>query len=121
MALVVASGDSELYVRELERNAALQRAGVTPAGLLAALWVVGLLMIGWAAGAAVLAWFVWRRYDWARYLLVLSSGAVFVASLLAFPISLPLQAACVAVITLLVNRASREWFSGRRAPDRPVW
>jgi hypothetical protein len=120
MALLVAAGDSDVYLRELQRNPTLRDAQITPDALLVVLWVVGLAMIAWAGAASVLALFVWRRHDWARYLLVVSAAAVFVASVFAFPVGLVLQAACVAVIVMLVGRPSREWFSSRR-PQRQVW
>lgn len=120
MALLVALGDSDVYLRELQRNPTLREAQITPDALLVVLWLVGLAMIAWAGAASVLALFVWRRHDWARYLLVVSAAAVFVASVFAFPVGLVLQAACVAVIVMLVGRPSREWFSGRRT-QRQVW
>jgi hypothetical protein len=122
VSMVVVARDAEAVLADLRTNPTIARAGLTPDGLLAMMWIVVVLMAGWAASAMVLAWFVWRRHDWARYLLVLSAAAVFVAAVFAFPVGVPLQAACAGAMVLLLNRSARSWFGdGTPPPDRPVW
>ena len=42
--------------------------------LLPVLWLGCLLFLAWSVGALVLAWFTWRRHNWARYLLAASAA-----------------------------------------------
>ncbi|MEO7351481.1 MAG: hypothetical protein ABIR34_02940, partial [Marmoricola sp.] len=66
---------------------------------------------GWAGGACVLAWFTWRRHNWARWLLAVSAGATLVAALFAFPIGLLHQAAAALTLAGLFSAAARSWFA----------
>ena len=47
--------------------------------ILPVLWVGCLMFLAWSVGALVLAWFTWRRHNWARYLLAASAGAALSA------------------------------------------
>jgi len=78
--------------------------------LLPALWIAVLLFLGWALGACVLAWFTWRRHNWARWLLAASAGGTFVVALLAFPAGILHQLAAVLTIVGLFLSTSRDWF-----------
>ena len=75
-----------------------------------ALWLGVLMFLGWALGACVLAWFTWRRHNWARWLLATSAAAAFVAGLFAFPVGLLNQLAAALTIVGLFLSTSRTWF-----------
>ena len=76
------------------------------------LWLGSLLFLGWSVGAIVLAWFTWRRHNWARYLLAASAGAALLAGVFAFPFSLLHLAACAVTIAALFTAPTRAWFAG---------
>ncbi len=78
--------------------------------LVPALWLAVLLFLGWALGACVLAWFTWRRHNWARWLLATSAAAAFVVGFLAFPAGLLHSLAAVLTIVGLFLSNSRAWF-----------
>ena len=90
------------------------------------LWVGCLMFLGWSAGACLLAWFTWRRHNWARYLLVGSAAAAALAGLFAFPFSLPHLVACGATIGFCSRPGrgpgspSPPAATGRRRDHRPV-
>jgi hypothetical protein len=91
-----------------------ERANLDSDLLVPVLWLGCLMFLGWSAGALVLAWFTWRRHDWARYLLAVSAGGALVAGLFAFPFGLPHQVACVVTIVGLFNAQARAWFAQPR-------
>ena len=78
--------------------------------LVPALWIAVLMFLGWALGACVLAWFTWRRHNWARWLLAASAAGAFVVGLLAFPAGLLHSLAAVLTIVGLFLSTSRAWF-----------
>ena len=78
--------------------------------LVPALWLAVLMFLVWALGACVLAWFTWRRHNWARWLLATSAAGAFVVGLLAFPAGILHQLAAVLTIVGLFLSTSRAWF-----------
>jgi hypothetical protein len=78
--------------------------------LVPALWGAVLVFLGWALGACVLAWFTWRRHNWARWLLAASAVGAFVVGLLAFPAGILHQLAAALTIVGLFFSTSRAWF-----------
>ena len=78
--------------------------------LVPALWLAVLMFLGWALGACVLAWFTWRRHNWARWLLATSAAAAFVVGLLAFPAGILHQLAAALTIVGLFLSTSGAWF-----------
>jgi hypothetical protein len=116
-ALVVAKDQVVDYVVS---SPEWDRANLDSDLILPVLWLGCLMFFAWAAGAVVLAWFTWRRHNWARYLLVGSAGAAMVAALFAFPVGLFHQAACAATIAGLFSVRAREWFARpTRGPGPP--
>ena len=69
-----------------------KRANLPQDLLVPALWLAVLLFLAWAVGACVLAWFTWRRHNWARWLLATSAAGAFVVGMLAFPAGHPAPA-----------------------------
>lgn len=92
---------------------AWKNAGLPDDALVPMLWFGVLLFLAWSLGAVVLAWFTWRRHDWARYLLAVSAGLALLIGLIAFPVGLLHQIACAATIAGLFNARARAWFAGR--------
>jgi hypothetical protein len=113
--LVVAKDQIVDYVTGLPE---WQQSNIQPDVLMPVLWVGSLLFLAWAVGAMALAWFTWRRHNWARYLLVASAGAALLAGLFAFPVSLPHLIACIVTIVGLFNARARSWFA---LPTRSYW
>jgi hypothetical protein len=108
VALVVAQDEILEYFTETPE---WQRAGIERDMLVPLLWVGCLMFLGWALGACVLAWFAWRRHNWARWLLAFSAGATVVAALFAFPFGTLHQIAAVLTIAGLFGSAARTWFA----------
>lgn len=113
IALAVAQ---DRIVDYFTRTPEWERANLEPGLLLPALWLGGLMFLGWAVGACVLAWFTWRRQNWARWLLVASAGTAVVVALFAFPFGLVHQIACVAVIVCLASASAKQWFGSVAGP-----
>ena len=108
VVLVVARGQ---IVDLVEKSPAWEQSNLQQDMLLPVLWVGCLMFLGWSLGACVLAFFTWRRHNWARYLLVASAGAALVASTFAFPVGIAHQIACAATIWALFSGGSRAWFA----------
>ncbi len=108
--------DQERLVNLLLDSPAWTQAGLDRDLLVPVLWLGCLMFLGWALGAMALAWLTWRRHNWARYLLVVSSAMALVAGAFAFPVGLVHQVACVAVIVMLVSSSARAWFALPAAP-----
>jgi amino acid transporter len=113
--LVIAKDDIVDYVTGLPE---WQQSNIKPDLLMPVLWVGSLMFLGWAVGAMVLAWFTWRRHNWARYLLAASAAAALLAGLFAFPVSLPHLVACLATIVMLFSARARVWFA---MPRQGYW
>jgi hypothetical protein len=99
---------------EAWRDAAIDRDLLLPV-----LWVGSLMFLGWAVGAMVLAWFTWRRHEWARWVLVASAACALLAGIVAFPAGVAHQLAAAATMWGLLSAPARNWFSGGRRPGPP--
>ncbi len=87
-----------------------QRSNLQEDILVPVLWLGCLMFLGWSLGACVLAWFTWRRHNWARWLLATSAAAAFIAGLIAFPVGILHQLAALLTIVGLFLSTSRTWF-----------
>ena len=87
-----------------------KQANLQESILVPVLWFGVLMFLGWSLGACVLAWFTWRRHNWARWLLAVSAAAAFIAGLIAFPAGLLHQLAAALVIVGLFLSPARTWF-----------
>ena len=110
LALIVAHEEITDLVLD---SAEWQRANLREDLLLPVLWVGCLMFLAWSLGACVLAWFTWRRHNWARWLLAASAGAALVAATFAIPVGLLHQLACMATIAGLFSATARAWFAQR--------
>lgn len=88
-----------------------KRANLQQDVLVPVLWVGCLMFLVWALGACVLAFFTWRRHNWARWMLAASAATAFVAALFAFPFGVLHQLAAVLTVVGLFNAAARAWFT----------
>ncbi|MCW2819006.1 MAG: hypothetical protein JWR42_1793, partial [Marmoricola sp.] len=96
-----------------------QQFSVPRETVLPAMWVYAVGMVGWCLAACVLAFFTWRRHDWARWLLATSASLAFLIALTAFPIGMLHQLACALTVGGLFNATSREWFARQPPRGRP--
>jgi hypothetical protein len=87
-----------------------QRSELQQDMLVPVLWLGVLMFLGWALGACVLAFFTWRRHNWARWLLAASAATTFVIAMFAFPVGILHQLAAVLTIVGLFLSTSRTWF-----------
>jgi hypothetical protein len=88
-----------------------QRTDLDSGVLVPVLWFGCLMFLGWALGACVLAWFTWRRHNWARWLLATSAAVALLAGFVAFPVGILHQVAAVLTITGLFGAGARAWFA----------
>jgi hypothetical protein len=116
--LVILVVNKDQLVDYVVRSPGWQQANIDPDLLVPVLWVGCLMFFGWSAGAVLLAWFTWRRHNWARYILVASAACAALAGLFAFPFSIPHLVACVLAIVALFTAQSRAWFA---QPTRGQW
>lgn len=125
VALAVAGGivalvaNEDRVVESLVVTPAWQQSNLQPDMLLPALWIGCLMFLGWALGACVLAWFTWRRHDWARWLLAASSAVTLLVGFATFPVGVLHQAAAVLVIVGLFSARARAWFAHRDLRPMP--
>lgn len=117
--LVVLVSAQDRVVEFVVASAEWRRADLEQDLLVPVLWVGCLLFLGWALGACLLAWFTWRRHNWARYLLVASAAVALVAGFFAFPLAVVHQLAAVVTIVALFSSPVREWFEPRTWPTGP--
>ena len=96
-----------------------QQANLQQDVLLPFLWIGTLMFLGWALGACLLAWFTWRRHDWARWLLAASSAVTLLVGFATFPVGVLHQAAAALVIVGLFSVRARAWFAHRDLSPRP--
>jgi len=87
-----------------------QRSGLQEDALVPVLWIGCAMFLGWALGACGLAWFAWRRHNWARWLLAASAFASLMAGFFAFPFAVLHQLAAVLTIVGLFSHVARSWF-----------
>jgi hypothetical protein len=116
VALVAAQ---DRIVRFVVDSPEWQRANLDQGVLVPVLWVGCLLFLGWALAACLLAWFVWRRQNWARYLLMVSAAVAIVAGFFAFPVGVLHQLAAVLTIVGLFSAPARAWFEHRTGSAGP--
>ncbi len=109
--LILLVVDKDRLVDYVVRSPGWQESNIDPDLLVPVLWVGCLMFLGWSAGAVLLAWFTWRRHNWARYILVASAACAALAGLFAFPFSIPHLVACVLTIVGLFTAQSRAWFA----------
>ncbi len=116
VTLVVAKDTLVDYVVD---SPAWQRAELQTDLILPVLWLGCLMFFAWSVGALVLAFFAWRRHNWARYLLAASAGATILVALFAFPVGLPHQIAAMVTIAGLFGAPARAWFARPSYPYGP--
>ena len=90
-----------------------QRANLDSDLLVPVLWVGCLMFLAWSLGACVLAWFAWRRHNWARWVLVVSAGVTVVAAMFAFPVGVLHQLAAALTVAGLLSAAARAWYASQ--------
>jgi hypothetical protein len=87
--------------------------------IVAALWLLGAIALIWGVVAMVLAWFAYRRANWARITLVVSAGMTALFSLVAFPVGLLHTLGSIAVVALLFTGGANEWYARRGGQGFP--
>ncbi len=120
--LAVLLVDRQWIVDQVVASPAWSEAGLDRDLLVPVLWVGCLMFLGWSMSAVTLAFFTWRRHNWARYLLVVSAGTTILAAFFAFPFGLPHQIAAAYVVWGLFTPAAKRWFaapSGSWGPPGP--
>lgn len=118
-AVVALLVDREAIVDRVVDAPAWKDSGLEPDLLVPLLWFGVLLFLAWSLGAVALAWLTYRHHDWARYLLAVSAGLTLVMGVVAFPLGVVHQVACVVTMIALFNPRSRAWFRRRvSAPGR---
>jgi hypothetical protein len=110
-ALVALVALQDRIVDYVAKSPEWQRSELNPDMLVPLLWVGCLMFLGWALGACLLAWFAWRRHNWARWLLAGSAGTSLVAAVFAFPVGIPHMLAAMLAIVGLFSATARQWFS----------
>lgn len=115
MGLVLAVARPQV-VDQMQQDPAFQRLELSADQVLGALWVMGGIGLFWSASAVVLAWFAFRRANWARITLVVSAAIALLVSLTAFPVSLLHVLGAGAVIVLLFTGGANEWYDRKPAP-----
>jgi hypothetical protein len=115
-ALVV---DRQPIVDRVVTSPTWRDSGLADDMLLPMLWLGVLLFLAWSVGAIVLAWFAWRRHNWARYLLAASAVVTLLVGAVAFPVAIPHQIACALAAGALFAPRSRAWYAGQQAPTPP--
>ena len=107
--VMVAARDD--FLRQLERDPNFRAFDLPTDQVVAALWVMGAIALFWGVSAIVLAWFAYRRANWARVTLVVSSAVTLLISLAAFPVGLLHTLGAGAVIALLFLGGANQWFA----------
>jgi hypothetical protein len=102
------------FLNQLEQDPNFEQLDVPTDQVVAALWVIGAIALFWGIAAMVLAWFTYRRANWARITLVVSSAMTALVSLVAFPVGLLHTLGAGAVAALLFMGGANEWFAGQR-------
>ncbi len=105
----------EEFIRQLEQDPDFQNLNVPSDQVVGAVWVLGVIAVIWCVIAMVLAWFAFRRANWARITLVVSSAVAALLSLLTFPVGVVQTLGAGAVIALLFVGGANEWYSRRTA------
>jgi hypothetical protein len=99
------------FLRQVQRDPNFQQLDVPTDQLVGGLWVVGAIALFWGFAAMVLAWFAYRRANWARITLVVSAAMTALFSLLTFPVGIVHILGSIAVIVLLFTGGANEWYA----------
>ena len=111
-ALVILATDRASIVDRVVSSPEWKKAGLGADVVTPMLWAGIVLFIAWGVGAMVLAWFTWRRRNWARWLLGASALLTLLALTLVFPVGAAHQIACAVTLSLLFGPRARLWFAG---------
>ncbi|MGH8967346.1 MAG: hypothetical protein ACRDXB_18745 [Actinomycetes bacterium] len=105
----------------LQREPGIQDLDISTDNIIAALWAVSAVLIFWCLCAVVLAVFAYRRANWARIALVVSSVFSAILALLAITtiVSALHLIAAVAVVVLLFTGGANEWYARKNAGYPP--
>jgi hypothetical protein len=95
----------------LEQQPGFQELNMARDQVLALLWLMSAVIIVWCLAAIVLAFFAYRRANWARITLVASAAMALLLSLAAFPLGLLHVLLTGAVIALLFLGGANAWYS----------
>jgi hypothetical protein len=117
--LVVLVAANDRIVDYVVKTPEWQRANFEQSMIVPVLWVGCLLFLGWALGACVLAWFTWRRHNWARWMLAMSAGTALIAAFFALPIGVLHQIAAALTIAGLFSAPARAWFANQPGTPNP--
>lgn len=130
MGVILMAGlsvDSTAISDQVRQDPSFDQIGWDVDQVLSAIWVVAVIVTLWSLIALVLAVFVLRRQQWARWLLVASATVSALLSLLAILsiISIVPLILSVATVVLLFAGGANDWFSGRsrdgQPPSGPQW
>lgn len=130
MGLLLMAGlsiDSDTISNEVRKDPSFEQMGWDVDQVLSVIWVVAVILTLWSLSAMVLAVFVLRRQQWARWLLVASAAVSALLSLLAIlsVVSILPLILSVATIVLLFAGGANAWFSGGgrddQTPSGPQW
>jgi hypothetical protein len=100
-------------IRSVQQDPTFQASNLRADQLVAGLWVLLAIALFWAGAAMVLAWFAFRRANWARITLVVSAGITALAGVVTIPAGLFHTLAAGAVIVLLFVGGANEWYARR--------
>jgi hypothetical protein len=114
IAVVVVAARGQ-FLDLLRQDPTFQQMNVPAEQVIAALWVMGAIAVFWSVAAMVLAWFAYRRANWARITLVVSAVISGLLSLAAFPVGLLNTVGSLAVVVLLFVGGANEWYARRAA------
>lgn len=119
LAALAMSVSRDEMVDQIESTPEFRDLNVPMDDVIAAVWVVLAITIFWSLAAMVLAWFAYRRQNWARITLVVSAAVAALGSLLTFPVGLIHTLGAGAVIALLFMGGANEWYARRGAQQAP--
>jgi hypothetical protein len=111
--------DKQALLDAAAKNAAIKDADLTQNMIVAALWVVCVILAGLAVAAAVFALYAWRRHNWARIALTVTSAVGLLLCIGSLPFSLVHIFAMIGTIAMLYAGPSNDWFRGGQLPPRP--
>ncbi|WP_244930321.1 hypothetical protein [Nocardioides sp. W7] len=117
LTAVVVGLSPELVLDEVRRREPTMADDITEDMLVGTAIAMAAIVVLWCVAAAVLAWFAFRRAQWAQVSLLVSAGAAAACCLLGagvgtFPLLVPL-AACAVTFSLLLRPEVRAWYAAR--------
>ncbi len=101
----------EDFINAMRSEPEFQQLDVATDDIVAAMWVVSSIVLVWCVSAIVLGVLAYRRQNWARITLVVSTGMAALFSLAAFPFGLLHTMAAGATIALLFVGGANQWYS----------